>query len=287
MDSFFVMALVEGESLGAYIKRDGRAPLDFTRRVLRDVADALAYAHGRAIIHRDIKPDNILIDRVTGRTLVSDFGIARAAEGDSRLTVTGVAVGTPAYMSPEQATGEREIDGRSDLYSLGVVGYQTLTGELPFAANTAGDAHEAHQPDTASDPRTPAGCPPGLERTIERAMARNRTSAGPMRPAFGMRSPTTRRGRWRCATPWIRIRRRASLTPSRGPPSRPRRIGPCETSHHPAAICRLLRRLPWFRRGCRHANRPTVRSPRYHPGCPTHGVTSASSGVNTARTSAG
>ena len=93
---FFVMALVDGESLGAYLKREGRAPLEFARRVLRDVADALAYAHARSIVHRDIKPDNILIDRVTGRTLVSDFGIARAAEGDSRLTVTGIAVGTPA-----------------------------------------------------------------------------------------------------------------------------------------------------------------------------------------------
>jgi eukaryotic-like serine/threonine-protein kinase len=79
---FFVMGLVEGESLGANLKRDGRASLDFARRTLRDVADALAYAHGRAIIHRDIKPDNILMDRVTGRTLVTDFGIARAAEGD-------------------------------------------------------------------------------------------------------------------------------------------------------------------------------------------------------------
>jgi serine/threonine-protein kinase len=99
---FFVMALVEGESLAAYLKREGRAPLDFTRRILRDVADALSYAHARSIVHRDIKPDNILMDRVTGRTLVSDFGIARAAEGDSRLTATGIAVGTPAYMSPSR-----------------------------------------------------------------------------------------------------------------------------------------------------------------------------------------
>ena len=131
---FFVMALVEGESLSTYLKREGRVPVEFARKVLRDVADALAYAHARSIIHRDIKPDNILMDRMTGRTLVSDFGIARAAEGDSRLTATGIAVGTPAYMSPEQATGEREIDGRSDLYSLGIVAHQMLVGQLPFAA---------------------------------------------------------------------------------------------------------------------------------------------------------
>jgi len=170
---FFVMALVEGESLGGYIKREGRASLDFARRVLRDVADALAYAHGRAIIHRDIKPDNILMDRVTGRTLVSDFGIARAAEGDSRLTVTGVAVGTPAYMSPEQAVGEREIDGRSDLYSLGVVGYQMLTGELPFAANNTPAMLMKHINQTPRPIRElRPDVSPGLERTVERAMAK-------------------------------------------------------------------------------------------------------------------
>ena len=169
---FFVMALVEGESLGVHLKRERRVPFDFARRVLRDVADALAYAHARSIVHRDIKPDNILMDRVTGRTLVSDFGIARAAEGDSRLTVTGIAVGTPAYMSPEQAIGEREIDGRSDLYSLGVVGYQMLTGELPFSANNTPamlmkHINEAPRP----DPRVAARC-------AARSRASHRTGHG-------------------------------------------------------------------------------------------------------------
>ena len=170
---FFVMALVEGESLGFHLKREHRVPLDFARRVLRDVADALSYAHGRSIVHRDIKPDNILMDRVTGRTLVSDFGIARAAEGDSRLTVTGIAVGTPAYMSPEQAVGERDIDGRSDVYSLGVVGYQMVTGELPFAANNTPAMlmkHINQAPRPIHDLRPDV--PPGLERAIERAMAK-------------------------------------------------------------------------------------------------------------------
>jgi serine/threonine protein kinase len=170
---FFVMALVEGESLGVHLKRERRIPLDFAHRVLRDVADALAYAHGRSIVHRDIKPDNILMDRVTGRTLVSDFGIARAAEGDSRLTVTGIAVGTPAYMSPEQAIGERDIDGRSDLYSLGVVGYQMLTGELPFAANNTPAMLMKHINEVARPIRDlRPDVPVGLERAIERAMAK-------------------------------------------------------------------------------------------------------------------
>ena len=134
---YFVMAFVDGESLGVRLTREGAWPIDRTVRVLRDVADALAYAHARGVVHRDIKPDNILIDRASGRPMVTDFGIARAAAGETRLTVTGVAVGTPAYMSPEQAMGEREIDGRSDLYSLAVVGYHMLSGEVPFkAANT-------------------------------------------------------------------------------------------------------------------------------------------------------
>jgi len=131
---YFVMAFVDGESLGSRLKREGLWPIDRAIRVLRDVADALAYAHASGVVHRDIKPDNILIDRASGRPMVTDFGIARAAAGETRLTVTGVAVGTPAYMSPEQALGEREIDGRSDLYSLAVVGYHMLTGETPFKA---------------------------------------------------------------------------------------------------------------------------------------------------------
>src|SRR4051812_6364097 len=182
---FFVMALVDGESLGAYLKRERRAPLEFARRVLRDVADALAYAHARSIVHRDIKPDNILMDRVTGRTLVSDFGIARAAEGDSRLTVTGIAVGTPAYMSPEQATGERDIDGRSDLYSLGVVGYQMVTGELPFSATNTPSMLLKHMNDVPRPPRELRGdLPPGLAHGIERALAKKPADRWPDAAAF-------------------------------------------------------------------------------------------------------
>ena len=134
---YFVMAYVDGESLGVRLSREGAWPIDVSVRVLRDVADALAYAHASGVVHRDIKPDNILIDRASGRPMITDFGIARATAGDTRLTATGVAVGTPAYMSPEQAIGEREVDGRSDLYSLAVVGYHLLAGEPPFkAANT-------------------------------------------------------------------------------------------------------------------------------------------------------
>ena len=134
---YFVMAYITGDNLAKRLHDHGALSVDETRRTLRDVADALAYAHERGVIHRDIKPDNILIDAQSGRPMVTDFGIARAiSEGDSRLTATGIAIGTPTYMSPEQAAGERAIDGRSDLYSLGILGYQMLTGQPPFIANS-------------------------------------------------------------------------------------------------------------------------------------------------------
>ena len=135
---FFVMACVDGDNLATQVRKRGPLPPEDVRRWLTEVADALAYAHARGVIHRDIKPDNILIDAVDSRALVTDFGIARAAEGGdgARLTATGLAIGTPAYMSPEQASGDRDVDGRSDLYSLGVVAYQMLTGEPPFTGLT-------------------------------------------------------------------------------------------------------------------------------------------------------
>jgi serine/threonine-protein kinase len=170
---YFVMALVDGESLAQRLSREPQLPIADARLVLADVADALAYAHGRGVIHRDIKPDNIMIDRVTGRAVVTDFGIARATAGDSRLTVTGVAVGTPAYMSPEQAMGERELDGRSDIYSLGVVGYQMLAGATPFkAANTPAMLvkHLSETPRPLDSKR--ADAPPALVHAIMRALAK-------------------------------------------------------------------------------------------------------------------
>jgi serine/threonine-protein kinase len=133
---YFIMAYIAGENLATKLQSDGALDASTVRRVMREVADALAYAHKRKVVHRDIKPDNILLDDESGRAMVTDFGIARALtdQGDSRLTATGMAIGTPAYMSPEQSAGETQIDGRSDLYSLGVVGYQMVCGELPFIA---------------------------------------------------------------------------------------------------------------------------------------------------------
>jgi serine/threonine-protein kinase len=136
---YFVMAYVGGESLAARLKRRERLPPEEARRIMMETADALGAGHDRGIIHRDVKPDNILLEGSRGRTVLTDFGIAKAltsTTGPGTLTATGVAIGTPHYMSPEQAAGDREIDGRSDIYSLGVVGYQMLAGELPFSAPT-------------------------------------------------------------------------------------------------------------------------------------------------------
>ena len=131
---WYEMAFVDGESVRARVDRDGPLTEPQTRRIVREVAWALAYAHARGIVHRDIKPDNIMLERSTGRALVTDFGIAKVAEGDTP-TQPGTVLGSLMYMSPEQATGE-EIDGRADVYSLGLCGHFMLSGHTPFAKAT-------------------------------------------------------------------------------------------------------------------------------------------------------
>ena len=133
---FYVMPFVEGESLRDRLRRERQLPIDEALHITRQVADALAYAHSLGIVHRDVKPENILLSG--GHALVADFGIARAAigAGGRQLTGTGLIVGTPAYMSPEQAMGDTNLDGRSDQYSLGCVLYEMLAGESPYSAPT-------------------------------------------------------------------------------------------------------------------------------------------------------
>ncbi len=171
---FFVMACIDGDNLAKQLQKRGPLPIEDVRRWLMEVGDALAYAHSRGVIHRDIKPDNILIDAIDGRALVTDFGIARAAtdSGDTpRLTATGMAIGTPAYMSPEQASGDRDLDARSDLYSLGIVAYQMLVGEPPFIGNTTPALlvkHLAEMPVPVDQRRRDV--PPDLTRIVMRLL---------------------------------------------------------------------------------------------------------------------
>ena len=220
---YFVMAFIEGDSLGVRLKREGAWPIAQSVRVLRDVADALAYAHARGVVHRDIKPDNILIDRASGRPLVTDFGIARAAAAETRLTVTGVAVGTPAYMSPEQAIGEREIDGRSDLYSLAVVGYHLLSGETPFkAANTPAmlvkHVSERPRPIRERRPEIPAYLAVAIDRALAKRPEDRWVDAAEFRDALDAAQNSS-------------ASRRYSPAPLPAPPSHPIVLPP---AHSPA-----------------------------------------------------
>ncbi|MDQ6871230.1 MAG: serine/threonine protein kinase [Gemmatimonadota bacterium] len=172
---FIAMAYVDGETLADRVQRTGPLPPHEVARILREVAWALAYAHGRGIVHRDIKPDNIMIERGSGRALVTDFGIARARDGPdvaNRLTLEGQLLGTAAFMSPEQGADE-PVDGRSDLYSLGGVGYFALVGRTPFEATTL-EAMLVARYTRAAPPVASArpDVPPALAAVIDRCLAR-------------------------------------------------------------------------------------------------------------------
>ncbi|HKI95128.1 MAG TPA: protein kinase [Gemmatimonadales bacterium] len=173
---YYVMPYVEGESLRDRLNREKQLPLDDALRIAREVADALSYAHSRGVIHRDIKPENILLE--SGHAVVADFGIARAvdAAGGERLTETGLSIGTPTYMSPEQAAGDRDLDGRSDLYSLGCVLYEMLGGQPPFTGATVESVVHQHvmvnaPPITNLRPAVPAAVAAALQRALAKAPA--------------------------------------------------------------------------------------------------------------------
>jgi TolB-like protein len=170
---YYVMPYVEGESLRKRLARDGPLPLDQALEIGREVADALSYAHTHDVVHRDIKPENILLE--SGHAVVADFGIARAinAAGGDTLTETGIAVGSPAYMSPEQAGGEERIDGRSDIYALGCVLYEMLAGEPPFTGPTARAIAAKHlQQPVPSIRVTRPSVPAKVDRLIQTALAK-------------------------------------------------------------------------------------------------------------------
>ena len=172
--TYFVMGYVPGEPLGARLKREGRIAPDEARRILAEVADALDYAHRQGVIHRDVKPDNILLDDGTGRALLADFGLARTVAAATGLTTVGTMLGTPHYMSPEQASGQEGVDHRTDLYSLGVTAYAMLSGRLPFEGRSAAEVlakHLTQAPPPLGDRVT--GLPESLSSAVMRCLAKD------------------------------------------------------------------------------------------------------------------
>src|SRR5437867_5132388 len=170
---YYVMPLVEGESLRSRLDRERQLPLADALQIAREAADALSYAHRHNVVHRDIKPENILLS--SGHALVADFGIARAitVAGGERLTQTGVTVGTPGYMSPEQASGEQELDGRSDVYSLACVLYEMLAGNPPFLGASARAILARQSLDPVPRLRTVRETVPAeFERAVVKALAK-------------------------------------------------------------------------------------------------------------------
>ncbi|HET6700931.1 MAG TPA: protein kinase [Gemmatimonadaceae bacterium] len=213
---YYIMPYVPGESLRSRLRREGRLGVQDAARMLSEIADALAYAHGEGVIHRDIKPENILLEGK--HAVIADFGIAHAlhgAETAERLTVSGMAVGTVGYMAPEQAAGERAVDGRADIYALGIVGYEMLAGRPPFEGTTAQALLVAHLTEEAAPlfrvrPEVPRIVSDALARAMAKAPQDRWQTADLLRDALDEgRTPTTqtrgfrlpvRSRRWQVAT---------------------------------------------------------------------------------------
>ncbi|MDX2183317.1 MAG: serine/threonine-protein kinase, partial [Gemmatimonadaceae bacterium] len=182
--AFIIMPFIAGESLRAKMEREGAMPLPEVRRILREAASGLGAAHSAGVIHRDVKPENIMLEGPESRVLLMDFGIAKAVGGDEdtpateegvapALTSTGIIVGTPQYMSPEQACGDKTIDARTDQYSLAVVGYRMLSGTLPFEGeSTRAVLYQQLVAEPAPLIDKVPGLPGGVVTAIQRAMAK-------------------------------------------------------------------------------------------------------------------
>ncbi len=171
---YFAMEFVPGESLRDRMTRESPMSSEDGLPVLRDLALALDYAHSAGIVHRDVKPENVLLDRDTGRAMLTDFGVARAlSAGDGRLTGTGFVLGSPKYMSPEQASGDSNLDGRSDIYSLGLVGYELFSGEPAVHADTAASLLVKHLTERPAPLSEKADVAPEVAAAIDRTLEKD------------------------------------------------------------------------------------------------------------------
>jgi len=171
---YYIMPFVEGESLYERLERERQLPLDDAVRIALNVADALGYAHGRGVLHRDVKPENILL--AEGRALVADFGLASAigAADRRKLTETGVMLGTIFYMSPEQLRADRDLDQRADIYSLGCIAYEMLTGEPPYSGRSLEDViSRIIRAPVPSARRLRSNVPAAVDRAVARALAKS------------------------------------------------------------------------------------------------------------------
>ena len=200
---YFVMAYVPGGSLQQRLEREGRVPVADACAILADIAEALDCAHRSGVVHRDVKPSNILLDEVAGRALLSDFGVAIVQTSDHSRSEVSKALGTPDYMSPEQILGEQEFDGRSDLYALGVVGFRMLTGRLPFRGSSPQAVAAQHVSlEAPAVEGFVSGIPAGVAVAIGRCLEKHplqrwpdgATLARALRGAT-VRAPTARAGR--------------------------------------------------------------------------------------------
>jgi tRNA A-37 threonylcarbamoyl transferase component Bud32/tetratricopeptide (TPR) repeat protein/TolB-like protein len=212
---YYVMPYVEGESLRARLKREPQLPIDTALQVTREAAEALDYAHEVGVVHRDIKPENLLLSR--GHALVADFGIAKAVSsaGGSALTSTGISIGTPLYMSPEQATGDQNLDGRADIYSLGCVLYEMLAGQAPFTGPTAESIARQHlttEPRPVTELRPTV--PDGVSAAILRALAKTPADRFRVTSLFveALASPTVHEGTRPPRRSWFRAALLAAIS---------------------------------------------------------------------------
>jgi serine/threonine-protein kinase len=187
---YYVMAYVEGESLFERLERERRLPLADAFQITHDVASALGYAHSRGVLHRDVKPENILLSE--GRALVADFGLARAigAADYHKLTQTGVRIGTIYYMSPEQIRAAHDLDQRADIYGLGCILYEMLTGEPPYTGRSAYDVFERiMRAPVPSAQRLRAEVPQAVEQALAKALAKSAADRFATMEAFAAALP--------------------------------------------------------------------------------------------------